>query len=217
MKRTDMTSEDYERLLKSIAPIIMERGLKAMTMDFVAARLGMSKRTLYEIFGSKNHMAEEVMEYMHRANIEIMKHLFDSSPTVLEAWIRIIEAHRDMIERINVSLFRDMDTYYKDMKGNYCRRVDDRNRELVKVCLRGVEQGVFRPDVNYSIQTRIFEIQMESLKRMEELFPPDITVAEVYDAICVGFLRSIVTPEGMRLLDSLPVGREKVPFGIFCS
>ena len=49
----------------------------------------------------------------------------------------------------------------------------------------------------------MMSIQMESLKRMEELFPPDITLLEVYDSICISFLRGISSPKGLEILDGL--------------
>ncbi|MBD5204596.1 MAG: TetR/AcrR family transcriptional regulator [Bacteroidales bacterium] len=210
MKRTNLPHADYQALLKSITDIIIERGLRATTMDLVASRLSMSKRTLYEIFESKNRMIDEAIDYLNTKHIEAVKHAFESSPTVLEAWLRIIYMMRDMIRRFNVDFFRDMDTYYKEVRG--CQRAHEeaRNEEFLKVCLRGVEQGVFRHDLNYSIQIRIFEIQVESLKRMEEIFPPDISLTEVYDSICIGFLRSIVTPKGMELVDSMSASLGKV-------
>lgn len=67
----------------------------------------------------------------------------------------------------------------------------------------GIRQGVFRSDSNYPVIIPLFRVQMESLKRMEEFFPPGITLVEAYNAIALGLLRSIATPDGMRVLDEL--------------
>ncbi|MDE5807821.1 MAG: hypothetical protein K2H76_06855, partial [Muribaculaceae bacterium] len=67
---------------------------------------------------------------------------------------------------------------------------------------KGIEQGVFRKDVNYPITLHLMRIQMESLKRMEEAFPPGITISDAFDYISTGFLRSIATPKGMEIIDS---------------
>lgn len=56
MTREDMTPEAYEELLESITDILLRNGLKATTMDSIAASLQMSKRTLYEIFDNKSQM-----------------------------------------------------------------------------------------------------------------------------------------------------------------
>lgn len=203
MNRNSLSPSDYNRLLEAIAPIIKERGLKATTMDLVASRLGMSKRTLYEIFESKNEMAGEVLENLHLYHINNMRKLFETSPNVLEAWVKLIRFHGSMMRGISADFFRDMDHHFKEVRGHYRQLEDERRKEMENLFERGVDEGVFRPDLNFKIQGRIFEIQMESLKRMEQLFPKDISPAEVYNNICIGFLRSIVTPKGLEMLESL--------------
>ena len=60
-----MTSEEYRsNLVTRIYPLLIKKGVKNLTMDFVAKSLGMSKRTLYEIFGSKEDMIIETMRKM---------------------------------------------------------------------------------------------------------------------------------------------------------
>lgn len=212
MNKNDLSPGEYNRLLDAIGPIIMEHGLKATTMDLVAARLGISKRTLYEIFDSKSQMTDEVLERLHCIHVKALREAFESSPTILEAWVKVLFVHRDVISNISANFFRDMDTHYKEVRGRYKYREDIRLREFEKMCQLGVEQGVFRPDVNYHILARVFEIQLESLKRMEEHFQADITPVEVYDTITLGFIRSIVTPEGLKTLETLtlPISDSKI-------
>ena len=60
---------------------------------------------------------------------------------------------------------------------------------------------------------RMMKVQMESVKRMEELFPPDITLLQIYDSISLGFLRSIASPAGMKLLDA---SARELGFDVWC-
>lgn len=69
--------------------------------------------------------------------------------------------------------------------------------------LKGVEEGVFRPNIDYRIIIRLFMIQMESLKRMEENFPPDVTLLEAYETASTALLRSIATPKGLEILEEI--------------
>lgn len=203
MQRSDLKEEEYSALARKIVPIIVEKGLKSTTMDIVALRLGMSKRTLYEIFGSKSDMIKEALNELERQNREVVQQAFNSTENVMEALIKIFKSNRDRLGSVNVNFFRDMDRLYKDKRENYDRTSNARHEEMQQIFQKGVEQGMFRPDVDYKVQSRIMGIQMESLKRAEELFPADITLRRVFDAIIVGFLRSIASEKGMRMLDNL--------------
>lgn len=203
MQKRELSSEEYKSLMEGIADIIRSNGLKATTMDLVAATLGMSKRTLYEIFENKQEMISEVLRHVHEGHVNMIHKVFESSDNVLEAWVRILRLHMEELAKTNVVLFRDLDKHFEEIHDNYHDHKDNRREEVVKLCRLGVKQGVFRGDVNYDILTRMFDIQMESLKRMEEVFPPDISFVEAFKTISICFLRSIVTPCGMEMLDAI--------------
>ncbi|MDE6010091.1 MAG: TetR/AcrR family transcriptional regulator [Muribaculaceae bacterium] len=196
-----MTSE-HERLLQAISPIIVERGLKSTTMDLVARRLGMSKRTLYEIFDNKPAMIREVLRYHAECSIRQMRNIINNSPNVMIALLRIFDFHRKEMEGMNVSFFKDMDRLYPEFRDEYEKRHEEHRNYLNELYRKGIKEGVFRPDVNFYILSRFMQIHSESLKRMEELFPPEITLAEIYGTMTEGFLRAIASREGHDILDN---------------
>lgn len=203
MQRADLKEEEYRQLLNRIVPILLDRGLKSSTMDSVAAYLGMSKRTLYEIFGSKSEMLKEALGQLERQQQDFYTRAFAEAENVMEAFVAVFKHNRDLVRKINVDFYRDMDRLYKDRREDFEKGHESRYRNLQKMFQLGVEQGMFRPDVDYKVQTRIMGYQMEGLKRMEELFPPDITLQRVFDTITIGFLRSIASEKGMKILDNL--------------
>lgn len=182
-------------------PILLEKGLKSATMDSVAAELGMSKRTLYEIFESKSQMIKEALGEMERRSQEHFVKSFSEADNVMEAFIEVFGYNRDLMKSVNVDFYRDMDRLYKENRKHYEHTRLERHERMLRMFELGVEQGMFRKDVDYRIQSRMMALQMEGLKRIEELFPQDITLQRVFDSIIVSFLRSIATPEGMKILD----------------
>lgn len=203
MQRTDIKDNEYQDLLRKILKIFLGKGLKSTTMDSVAAELGMSKRTLYEIFDSKSEMIKEVLQHMERENMKYVSDTFAASENVMEAFITIFKYNRDFIKSVNVDFYRDMDRLYKDKRKDFDKSRENHSEKLVQLFNLGVEQGMFRPDVDFYVQARIMGLQMEALKRVEELFPPDITLQRVFDAVMIGSLRSIASPKGMKILDKL--------------
>ena len=203
MNRSDLKEVEYESLLRRIVPILLDNGLKSSTMDVVAASLGISKRTLYEIFESKKVMISEALSALNRQNQEFISHTFATSDNVMEALVAIFKHNRDLMGKVNVEFYRDMDRLYKENREDYDRAKEKRNEGMLQMFRRGVEQGMFRPDVDYGVQSRIIGLQMEAFKRIEEFFPPDMSIKRVFDAIIVGFLRSIASPKGMEILDRL--------------
>lgn len=209
MTREEMSPEDYESLIKKIGEILIRNGLKATTMDSIASELQISKRTLYEIFSNKADMVNSALESFHKRHTAELKKIFASSSNVLEGILKGFLFQRDEMSKANADFFRDMDSFFAEAK----KASEYNNKKFMEgymsIIQKGVEEGVFRKEINYVLQFRLLWIQMESLKRMEELFPPDITILDAFDSISIGFLRTIATPAGMLILDDVLASRDK--------
>ncbi len=192
-----LTDEQMSQLCDVILQLIMEKGFKSTTMDLVASRLHISKRTLYEIFESKTGMLSAVLEYVALREKKMYSDIVDNAPDILTAIIKILSLQRERIAAVNVNFFKDMDRLYSIVRPKYDMRRDEREKAMVEVFSRGIEEGYFRSDVNYQVLARMQEIQMESLKRMEDIFPKDISLLEVYDSISTTYLRGILTQKGL--------------------
>lgn len=197
----DLKEKDSQSLLSRIVPILLKNGLKSTTMDSVAAALGMSKRTLYERFGSKSNMIKEVLGQLERENKEKVTKIFAEADNVMEGMIQVFRYNRDLIGSTNVDFYRDMDRLYKEEREVFDKSRESNHEKMMLIYQRGIDQGMFRSDTDFEVQSRIIRLQMEALKRVEELFPADITLQRVFDGIMVGFLRSIASEKGMKILD----------------
>ncbi|MBD5264587.1 MAG: TetR/AcrR family transcriptional regulator [Bacteroides sp.] len=203
MTREEMTPEAYNRLIDAIGELLFTQGLKATTMDSIASALQISKRTLYEIFNSKNEMVLSALEASHQRHSAALKEIFQNSANVMEGILKGFLYHRDVMRRVHVDFFRDMDSLYAEARQHSSNNEKKMMEKFLAVFKKGARQGYFRKNVNFTLHCRLLWIQMESLKRMEELFPPDITLPEAYDSINISFLRSIASPKGMEMLDNM--------------
>ena len=195
-----------DTLLASILPILMERGPKHTTMDIVAQQLSMSKRTLYEIFDSKDEMLAAVLRFNHRVIAARNEYIQASSANMMEAMIRILLYHIESMRDLSPNFFRDMDKAYSKLRKVYDRNTHSDRREEDKMhnALEiGIAQGVFLPSLNIKMSMAMLRLQLESLKRMEEYFPPEVTIADALRYIMIGFLRSIATTQGITVLESI--------------
>ena len=185
-----------------IISALMNNGLKSTTMDSIASSRKISKRTLYEIFGSKEEMFSEAFVYFHKKQGAKLKEVFNSSNNIMEAILKCFLYNRDLMGRMNVQFIRDINQFsHLQSSKNVDSHDKHHHLHFYDVLKKGVEEGYFRDDLNLLVLCRMFALQMESLKRMEELFPEDITLLEAYDSISISFLRGLCTPKGMEEID----------------
>lgn len=195
------SSHMHKKVLLETFALIREKGLKATTMNAVANSLGISKRTLYEMFESKDNLLHECLEFNHNLFFQKIEKVYASKGTVIEALFEIFMMHLEFINSTSVKFFEDMDERFKHMRKVY-------NQNPMHKCLQlaleqGTQQGVFRNDFDFRIAIKLLEVQVEALKRTEEVFPQNVTLDEAYKWIVISFLRSVATPLGSSLLDSV--------------
>ncbi len=203
MDKSSMTEEQYNLLLDQIFPILAGNGPGATTMDLVARRLSMSKRTLYEIFGSKEQMLDELLGRYHSKYARMVLRIMSETPDMMTTMARVFLFHQRFMRVVNVNFFLDMDSRFPGLRKKYEENAQQWRHYVLTAFKTGVKQGVFRDDINYEVTAQLLRVQMESLKRMEEFFPKNITLVEAYNAIIVGMLRSIATPKGMEIVDNM--------------
>lgn len=201
MKKEQITQEQYNKILDCFIESLMKHGFKATTMDSIASSLQMSKRTLYEIFDNKEKIFQEAIIYFHKKVSEELTHIFLSSSNVMEGIINCFKYNRDLMSNLSADSLRDLQEYSKMKSHSDSKTKLHDNQYLVDVLQKGVEEGFFRDDINFTVHCKMLLLQMEALKRTEELFPEDISLLEVYDNIIIGFLRGISSSKGLTELD----------------
>ncbi|MCM1152281.1 MAG: TetR/AcrR family transcriptional regulator [Muribaculum sp.] len=199
----NLSQQELDAIYQSVNSILFSKGMKAATMDNVAASLGMSKRTLYEIFGSKDQLIFDTLSYNNRLHIAKIEKIFSECANVLEACIKITLDFAENMRNVSPEFFRDMDHFYRDMRPNYEDLREKRRAKILEVFHKGVRQGVFRPDINYNLYLEMFDLQMEALKRAEGKLPSDISIAEIHVTMMLVSLRGISSSEGIRIFDEL--------------
>lgn len=192
----------YERLLSSILGLLLHKGLKGLTMDLLASNLSMSKRTLYEIFGSKHHLISEALDYLFRKMREMSTQIFKEAPNTMAALSEMFYLQGELLCVLTIDFFHDIDTFYPEIGRLYKEKHEQEKSAFASIYEKGIEEGVFRNDVNIVVLSAIMDVQMEALKRVEDRLGGDFTLEEIFFTITQGFLRSIASPKGLEIIES---------------
>lgn len=198
-KHSASRSELRERIIQTAVEAFSTHGIKSITMDDIAASLGISKRTLYEVFSDKESLLEECILTEQRSTDVLIKQILDTSSNVLEVILRCYQWTIEKFHATNKKFFEDIKKYpkaYELVKRNHNRSSDD----TVNFFKGGVKQGLFRSDVNFAIVNLLVRGQIDLL--INSNICDDYSFLEVYESIMFTFLRGISTEKGSRELDN---------------
>ena len=197
-KHSTSRVELRERIILAAVELFTTNGIKSITMDEIAASLGISKRTLYEVFPDKETLLEECILKSQKDGDIFVKEVIETSNNVLEVLLRCYQWSIERFHATNKKFFEDIKKYpkaYQLMKNNRNRRSED----TVNFFKEGVKQGIFRDDVNFAIINLLVRDQLDLL--MNSDICNEYSFLEVYESIMFTFLRGISTEKGARVLE----------------
>ena len=197
-KHSTSRVELRERIILAAVELFTTNGIKSITMDEIAASLGISKRTLYEVFPDKETLLEECILKSQKDGDIFVKGVIETSSNVLEVLLRCYQWSIERFHATNKKFFEDIKKYpkaYQLMKNNRNRSAED----TVNFFKEGVKQGIFRDDVNFAIINLLVRDQLDLL--MNSDICNEYSFLEVYESIMFTFLRGISTEKGARVLE----------------
>lgn len=197
-KHSTSRVELRERIILAAVELFTTNGIKSITMDEIAASLGISKRTLYEVFPDKETLLEECILKSQKDGDIFVKGVIETSGNVLEVLLRCYQWSIERFHATNKKFFEDIKKYpkaYQLMKNNRNRGSED----TVNFFKEGVKQGIFRDDVNFAIINLLVRDQLDLL--MNSDICNEYSFLEVYESIMFTFLRGISTEKGARVLE----------------
>lgn len=196
--------EVKERIVQEACRFFLNEGVRRITMDEVARRLGMSKRTIYEHFRDKTELLHSCMLQSFARNDAEIAQLEGNCEHLLEFVLRILDYGSHSVKIINPAFFEDLRLYYPKL---YNEMVAYRREAMVdqlrKLIEQGMKGGYFRQGTNAALVAKIFMEQMLAMNR-RDVFPPELfSQSELFETLFLTTIRGISTKNGLQELDQL--------------
>ena len=200
-----------EKVVRRAAEMITELGVKSLRVDDLASDLGISKRTLYEMFGDKEELLYYSIKYLFQKEEEDIR----ASVAASQSGIPMLFDMFDAMSVRGATRKRVMENLAKFYPELYARVMTE-NRDNGLAQLRDtlnslVAEGLIseRVDIDLSI-TMFYYISMGLMRNHGRLvLPNNITEQEAIRYTVVNFFRGISTLKGVAQIDDYFAQKEK--------
>ncbi|WP_368137116.1 TetR/AcrR family transcriptional regulator [Bacteroides caccae] len=197
-KDASQRAELKERIIATATEAFTTKGIKSITMDDIAAALGISKRTLYEVFVDKESLLKDCILTVQAERDRYLQEVYEQSHNVLEVILTVFQKSIEMFHKTNKRFFEDIKKYpkvYNMMK----ERSESDSEKTMSFFMLGVEQGIFRSDVNFAIVNLLVREQFDVLLNTDVC--NEYSFIEVYESIMFTYIRGISTEKGAKVLE----------------
>src|SRR5690606_1626379 len=164
--------------------------------------LGISKKTLYKQFGSKEELVTESLGYYLGKIKGDLNRYMEENPNQGEPLATIIYIYKQglvALQQINPSFLHGLDRYYPKAFEYYNQFKSDIVWEVVCPLLKKAQTlGQVRPQVNVELVCLLFLSRLEdAVHSRPELFE-NYSLTELLDHLIINNLRGILTLEYLR-------------------
>jgi len=200
--------EIEERILYKAHEMFMKYGIRSVSMDEIAGQLGISKKTIYQYYTDKDALVEGVIGIEIRDNESKCLLQQKKSDNVIHEIFLAMETVTELLKVMNPSLFKDLEKYHA---AAFKKLTDHKNKFLYAVTKknldRGVEEDLYRPEINTDILAR-FRMAAVFFIFSNELFAPNKTI-QVLEEVTDNFLYGLATTKGIKLIEKYKHQRNK--------
>jgi AcrR family transcriptional regulator len=189
--------ETRQRIREGARDEFLRHGYSGASMDRIASSLGMSKRTVYQVFPSKEALFREVMDSFIASTLTIVDGLVKDKSLGFEEKIqRLMEMVGTQLTRICQPLVEDMRVLFPDIwqkvHAMRARIIDEYWGRLVR---EGRRKGVFRKDVDHRLVVLMLVSSMQGIMTPEVLAEQDFSAAGAFTGIMQVLMQGIVVSE----------------------
>ena len=191
------------RILEKGAQLFFRYGVKSVTMDTIAADLGISKKTIYQHFPDKDSMVFEVVQnfiVQDSAKWDELDRLYSN---VIEKMFKSFEMTKDLLTQMNPRLLFEIQKYFPNAfllfteHGEKCI-----HKNLIADFQKGAQYGYFRNDIDYELLARLRMAEV-NLAFNPDFYPNNkLSLYETQLTLMDIFMRGILTEKGLALYNS---------------
>jgi AcrR family transcriptional regulator len=193
--------EAKERILLRAHELFNKYGIRSVSMDDLAAQLGMSKKTLYQYYTDKDELVDAVFVAMMDQNQTQCKLDRQHSENPIHEVFLAFDMVQDMFANMNPSVLFEMQKYhpatfrkFQEYKNGFLYQMIRTNIEA------GIKEELYRPDIDVDVVTR-YRIHSIMLAFDSETFPSNRTrLVHIEQQLLEVFMYGLATAKGQKLI-----------------
>ena len=196
-------SQDQQiHIIKTAGELFFRLGIRSVSIDDICRELGMSKKTFYVYFASK----EELIEQMLDANLahmeQKMRTAMESSDFsgIVRKFTHWISAEKEDVRKVP-QLVYDLKKYYPCQYNAFQQRSFETQQHYISLFIeQGMKDGLVRANINKEYTSHLFaKIYTDALRDFELIEAKGHNLPQFSRVASDILMRGILSEEGLKI------------------
>jgi AcrR family transcriptional regulator len=192
--------EVKDRIKQKAHDMVMQYGIRSVSMDDIANSLGMSKKTIYQYYSDKDELVDAVVEdELTRVQRDCEASKANSKDAVEEI-VLTMKQILDQFRNMNPVVLFDLEKFHPKAFQKFLKHKYDYLYKMVRQNIeRGVKEELYRPEMNIDVLSK-YRLESMMIAFNMNVFPPGkYHLADVTEIIMENFIYGLTTSKGHKL------------------
>jgi TetR/AcrR family transcriptional regulator, cholesterol catabolism regulator len=189
------------QVVVSALEFFMKFGIKSLTMDDIARKLGMSKKTLYLFVKDKKDLVNKGMMLCLEEEQFVLTQVTVDSENAIDELIGFTRFVNSRLSDLHASVIFDIQKYHPD---SWAMMQDHKQKfirnSILENTKRGIKEGIYRENLNPEIVTSLYMLMMDGFFHAEEHFGKDVRLEDLHLEMIRYHVNGVANKQGHTLL-----------------
>jgi AcrR family transcriptional regulator len=193
-----------QQILDTVHQVFTTNSISRYTMDDLSAQLGISKKTLYRFYASRQELVDQVCNRVADEYEASMKPWDDAGISNLKKLLGLISNVVGFCKRVSPDFFQDLRRHYPvqyiELNLKLEQTLTGRIQQLLQA---GVQEGVFRNSLHPALVMSIWQQHLQKDFEYAAQLVNDYSKDEVFRQAVYLFLYGIIAPAAIAEMEEL--------------
>ena len=143
-----------ERVIAAGQELFHKRGIRAVTMDDVSHQLHISKRTLYQLFDTKESLLLACQQKAMAEHQQQIEHIMAETDNVIEIILSDLQLSMMEIQKFSKEFLNEIPLYDK-LRENMLHHRKENKANALEFINRGISQGLFDTVLKKCVSSKV--------------------------------------------------------------
>ena len=189
-------------IIKTAGDMFFRLGIRSVSIDDICHELGMSKKTFYVYFASKDELVEQLLQANSDYMASKMEGLLKTGDfkQLVAKFIKHQEEEKNDVRRVP-QLVYDLKKYYPQQFVQFQVNCFKTQKEYIRRYLEmGQQAGLVRANLNIELVAGLFaKIHIDVIRDLEEIEGHGYNMHQFGYTVMDVFVRGVLSEEGLKL------------------
>jgi len=195
--------KEYE-LIANVTQLFMTLGIKSLTMNDIASKLGVSKKTLYKYVSDKKELVTKSMQCIIDEEECMLSDLNSNDGNSIDRIFALNRQVSEKLQGVQPAIIFDLQKYYPEawsiMEEHKSIFIYNQVRENLE---EGVKEGLYRDNLNPEIVARIYVTLVDSIFESKLFGKEPQSFVELHTEVARYHIRGIASEQGIKYIQTL--------------